>query len=95
MSKNKQQVYRVAGLSCTNCAAKFEKNVSQLPNVKTAKVNFGASKLSIEGEATIAEIEAAGAFENLRIQSEHDPVSQVAVKAPFVNRNWHLLLSLF
>lgn len=95
MSENKQQVYRVEGLSCTNCAAKFEKNVSQLPNVKTAKVNFGASKLSIEGEATIAEIEAAGAFENLRIQSEHDPVSQVAVKAPFVNRNWHLLLSLF
>lgn len=95
MSENKQQVYRVEGLSCTNCAAKFEKNVSQLPNVKTAKVNFGASKLSIEGEATIAEIEAAGAFENLRIQSEHDPVSQVAVKAPFVNRNWYLLLSLF
>lgn len=66
MSENKQQVYRVAGLSCTNCAAKFEKNVSQLPNVKTAKVNFGASKLSIEGEATIAEIEADRCFRKLK-----------------------------
>ncbi|EAC6500159.1 cadmium-translocating P-type ATPase CadA [Listeria monocytogenes] len=91
----KQQVYRVEGLSCTNCAAKFEKNVSQIPKVTDAKVNFGAGKISIEGEATIAEIEAAGAFENLKVQSEHDTEPRIETKEPFVKRNWNLLVSLF
>lgn len=91
----KKQVYRVEGLSCTNCAAKFEKNVSQIPKVTDAKVNFGAGKVSIEGEATIAEIEAAGAFENLKVQSEHDTEPRIETKEPFVKRNWNLLVSLF
>lgn len=91
----KKQVYRVEGLSCTNCAAKFEKNVSQIPKVTDAKVNFGAGKISIEGEATIAEIEAAGAFENLKVQSEHDTEPRIETKDPFVKRNWNLLVSLF
>ncbi|EOC6278722.1 cadmium-translocating P-type ATPase CadA [Enterococcus faecium] len=91
----KKQVYRVEGLSCTNCAAKFEKNVSQIPKVTDAKVNFGAGKISIEGEATIAEIEAAGAFENLKVQSEHDTEPRIETKEPFVKRNWNLLASLF
>lgn len=91
----KKQVYRVEGLSCTNCAAKFEKNVSQIPKVTDAKVNFGAGKISIEGEATIAEIEAAGAFENLKVQSEHDTEPRIETKEPFVKRNWNLLVSLF
>ncbi|HBL1457903.1 TPA: cadmium-translocating P-type ATPase CadA [Enterococcus faecium] len=91
----KKQVYRVEGLSCTNCAAKFEKIVSQIPKVTDAKVNFGAGKISIEGEATIAEIEAAGAFENLKVQSEHDTEPRIETKEPFVKRNWNLLVSLF
>lgn len=91
----KKQVYRVEGLSCTNCAAKFEKNVSQIPKVTDAKVNFGAGKISIEGEATIAEIEAAGAFDNLKVQSEHDTEPRIETKEPFVKRNWNLLVSLF
>lgn len=91
----KKQVYRVEGLSCTNCAAKFEKNVSQIPKVTDAKVNFGAGKISIEGEATIAEIEAAGAFENLKVQSEYDTEPRIETKEPFVKRNWNLLVSLF
>lgn len=59
------------------------------------KVNFGAGKISIEGEATIAEIEAAGAFENLKVQSEHDTEPRIETKEPFVKRNWNLLVSLF
>ncbi|MEA4830005.1 MAG: cadmium-translocating P-type ATPase CadA [Enterococcus thailandicus] len=91
----KKQVYRFEGLSCTNCAAKIEKNVSQKPKVTDAKVNFCAGKISIEGEATIAEIEAAGAFENLKVQSEHDTEPRIETKEPFVKRNWNLLVSLF
>ncbi|MFS0558303.1 heavy metal translocating P-type ATPase [Brevibacillus centrosporus] len=63
-SKN---VYRVEGFTCANCAGKFENNVKQLPGVQDAKVNFGASKISVYGDATIEELEKAGAFENLKV----------------------------
>lgn len=37
-----------------------------------AKVNFGASKLTIYGHASIKELEKAGAFENLKIRDEKE-----------------------
>ncbi|WP_025948427.1 heavy metal translocating P-type ATPase [Geobacillus thermocatenulatus] len=66
------KTYRVQGLTCTNCAAKFEQNVKSLPGVKEAKVNFGAAKLTVWGEATINELEQAGAFEQLKIREERE-----------------------
>ncbi|MFS0876722.1 heavy metal translocating P-type ATPase [Solibacillus isronensis] len=65
-----KNVYRVEGFSCANCAGKFEKNVKKLPGVQEAKVNFGASKISVYGDATIEELEKAGAFENLKVSPE-------------------------
>ncbi|RFU69595.1 heavy metal translocating P-type ATPase [Bacillus sp. V59.32b] len=65
-----KNVYRVEGFSCANCAGKFEKNVKQIPGVQDAQVNFGASKISVYGEATIEELEKAGAFENLKVSPE-------------------------
>ena len=65
-----KSVYRVEGFSCANCAGKFEKNVKQIPGVQDAKVNFGASKISVYGAATIDELEKAGAFENLKVAPE-------------------------
>ncbi|MGP4071597.1 heavy metal translocating P-type ATPase [Piscibacillus sp. B03] len=62
--------YRVQGFSCANCAGKFERNVKKLPNVQDAKVNFGASKISVYGDATVEELEKAGAFENLKVMPE-------------------------
>jgi Zn2+/Cd2+-exporting ATPase len=44
--------------------------VKHLDGVSDASVNFGASKLTVYGEATIEELEKAGAFENLRIIPE-------------------------
>src|SRR5690606_31472600 len=35
-------------------------------------VNFGAAKLTVYGQATIAELEAAGAFENIRVRPEQE-----------------------
>lgn len=65
-----KKVYRVEGFSCANCAGKFERNVKDLPGVQDAKVNFGASKISVYGEASIEELEKAGAFENLKVIPE-------------------------
>ncbi|EPH63782.1 cadmium-exporting ATPase [Enterococcus faecium 13.SD.W.09] len=88
------KVFRVEGLSCTNCAAKFEKNVSQLPKIKNANVNFGAGKLSIEGEASIEELQSAGAFENLKIYDVYNVENNLEQKDSFIKKNWPLLLSL-
>lgn len=64
---NNKKVYRVESFSCANCAGKFERNVKELPGVEDAKVNFGASKISVIGEVSIKELEQAGAFENLKV----------------------------
>ncbi|WP_419893844.1 heavy metal translocating P-type ATPase [Oceanobacillus kimchii] len=65
-----KNVYRVDGFSCASCAGKFEKNVKKLPGVQDAKVNFGASKIDVFGNATVEELEKAGAFENLKVAPE-------------------------
>lgn len=69
-SEQEIKAYRVQGFTCANCAGKFEKNVKQLPGVEDAKVNFGASKIAVYGNATIEELEKAGAFENLKVTPE-------------------------
>ncbi len=71
MNEDKETVYRINGLSCTNCAAKFEKNVKAIPGVTNATVNFGASKISVVGNASIIELEKAGSFENLKLSAEN------------------------
>ncbi|MDO5375581.1 MAG: heavy metal translocating P-type ATPase [Staphylococcus rostri] len=70
---NKQTTYRVEGMSCANCAAKFERNVAALPSVESATVNFGASKIYVTGTPTLKEIEAAGAFENISVFDDQAP----------------------
>lgn len=52
-----KNVYRVQGFTCTNCAGIFEKNVKNLPGVKDAQVNFGASKITVYGRTTVEELE--------------------------------------
>lgn len=80
MDESQLKTYRIQGLSCTNCAAKFENNVRGLDGVKEAKINFGASKISISGSASIEDIEKAGAFDNLKIRTEQE---QATIKEPF------------
>ena len=92
--KMTEKTYRIEGLSCTNCADKFEKNVKQLPGVTSATVNFGASKISVEGQTTIEELEEAGAFENLIIRDDQENDEQVRSKESFIKRNIALIISL-
>ena len=69
-----KKVYRVQGFTCASCAAQFEENVKKLPGVRDAKVNFGASKITVYGNPSIQDLEKAGAFENLKIYPENKEV---------------------
>jgi Cd2+/Zn2+-exporting ATPase len=46
----KKQIYHITGMDCTECAMKIEKGVAQLPGVETARVDFVAGQLFIEGD---------------------------------------------
>jgi len=80
LPEEEMKTYRVQGFTCTNCAAIFESNVKGLPGVEDANVNFGASKVYVKGDATIEELEKAGAFENLKIRDEKE---QKVEREPF------------
>lgn len=77
----KTEQYRLENLSCANCAIKFEKNVKEIAGVQDAQLNFGAAKLTVVGEATVAELEAAGAFDGIKVSkaSERKVVQTVPV----------------
>ncbi|MBF0706675.1 cadmium-translocating P-type ATPase (plasmid) [Alkalihalobacillus hwajinpoensis] len=100
-SEQEMKAYRVQGFTCANCAGKFEKNVKQLSGVEDAKVNFGASKIAVYGNATIEELEKAGAFENLKVTPEKfarqdsQEVKEVKKeeKVPFYKKHSTLLYS--
>ncbi|OIJ14333.1 cadmium transporter [Anaerobacillus alkalilacustris] len=72
MFEQKVTTYRVQGFTCASCAKKFETNVKYLDGVIDAKVNFGASKLVVQGAITIEELEKAGAFDNLKIRDDKE-----------------------
>ena len=74
------KTYRIDGLSCANCAKIFEDNVKDLEGVDDAKVNFGASKIYVQGSTSIEDLEKAGAFENLKIRDEKE---QTIEREPF------------
>ncbi|RNF38534.1 heavy metal translocating P-type ATPase [Planococcus salinus] len=72
-----QKTYRLENLSCTSCAAKFEKNVRDLPAIKQVNLNFGASKLTVDGNVSIEELEKAGAFDHIRVYPEKEKVQHI------------------
>ncbi|MGG4491486.1 heavy metal translocating P-type ATPase [Metabacillus idriensis] len=86
-----KNVYRVQGFTCAGCAGKFERNVKELDGVSDAKVNFGAAKLTVIGNASIRDIEKAGAFEHLKILPEKGAVQ--APKETFLKKYGALLVS--
>jgi Zn2+/Cd2+-exporting ATPase len=85
MAENvKKNVYRVQGFTCTGCAGTYENNVKAIPSVKDAQVNFGAAKITVYGDATIEELEKAGAFEGLKVYPEKQKLE--VKKEPFWKR---------
>ncbi len=96
VKSEEKKVYRVQGFSCASCAAIFEKNVKEIPGVKDAKVNFGASKIAVYGtEPSIEQLEQAGAFENLKVIPEHQREHFQPIPFWKNAENLPLLFSLF
>lgn len=95
MNATDKTEYRLENLSCTNCAAKFEKNVRNLPGVEDVALNFGASKLTVSGHATVEDLEAAGAFDNIKVFPVKE--KRVIETIPFYKRKENIIsaLSLF
>lgn len=79
--EDNQNVYRLQGLSCTNCAAKFEKNIRSIETVEDVQLNFGAMKVTVKGEASIEQLEKAGAFDGIKVYPERQ--RQLDKQEPF------------
>lgn len=64
------KAYYLQGMTCANCAAKFEKNVQAIPTVNDAKVNFAASKIEINGKISTKQLNDAGAFDEIAVVND-------------------------
>ncbi|MCI6659854.1 MAG: heavy-metal-associated domain-containing protein [Peptoniphilaceae bacterium] len=62
--------YTLEGLCCGECAAEIEREVSRLPGVQTAAVNFVMRRLTVETESAEAQPDRA---QLQRIAQIHDP----------------------
>lgn len=95
MSESKNE-YRLQGLSCTSCAAKFEKNIRDIQTVEDVQLNFGASKIAVVGQASIEQLEAAGAFDGIKVYPANEKRKEE--KIPFwqkrENKNAMVALAL-
>ncbi|MET3683934.1 Cd2+/Zn2+-exporting ATPase [Alkalibacillus flavidus] len=86
-----EETYYVQGMSCSSCAKTFEENVKAIDSVNDADVNFGASKITVYGEASVDELEKAGSFEQLAISKEFTQTS-FDLKQTLAS-NWNLLIA--
>lgn len=80
----KTEQYRLENLSCANCAAKFERNIKEIETVTDVQLNFGAAKLTVTGDVSIAQLEAAGAFDGIKISKASE--RKEMKKQPFLKK---------
>lgn len=80
-------VFQVDGITCLDCAAKFEKNVAALPGVTRASLNATAGKLTIEGEVDLEAIRREGKQENYTIF----PIEEARKEAPKPKVDWEII----
>lgn len=86
---NKQKVvFQVDGITCLDCAQKFEKAVNELPGVLSASLNTITGKLAVEGRASLEDIRQLGQDENYKI---NPVVQQRSIAQPVKKMNWEML----
>jgi len=71
-------VFQVDGITCMDCAQKFEKAVNEMPGVIKASLNTMTGKLTVEGEANLKAIQELGKDEDYTISLDAQPGSQIA-----------------
>ncbi len=87
--KNKAPtVFQVDGITCLDCAQKFEKAVNELPGVLSASLNTMTGKLAVEGRASLEDIRQLGQDENYKI---NPVVQQRSIAQPVKKMNWEML----
>lgn len=65
--ESRRKVFHVEGITCLDCAQKFEKSVAGLPGVKAAMLNTMAGKLTVEGSCDLEAIRKLGREEDYKI----------------------------
>ncbi len=68
--------FQVDGITCLDCAQKFEKAVGEMPGVIKASLNTMTGKLTVEGRVDLAGIRQLGLEENYTIRPEAERVAQ-------------------
>lgn len=63
----KATVFQVEGITCMDCAQKFEKAVNGLPGVTKASLNTMTGKLNVEGTADLKAIQELGREEDYTV----------------------------
>lgn len=76
-----KKTYKLRNLGCANCAAKMENRIKKLDGVEDAKVNFMASKLTIEAdESCMDEILSSASSIIRKIEPDCKILMEAAVK---------------
>ena len=78
----RRTVFRVSGMDCGDCAAKLEKRLASMSGVRSATINFGAGKLTIDhaiaDSAIVQAVKHAGYGAIKDAQARHPPVTETS-----------------
>ncbi|EKD33613.1 MAG: Heavy metal translocating P-type ATPase [uncultured bacterium] len=76
----RRTVFRVSGMDCGDCAAKLEKRLASMSGVRSATINFGAGKLTIDhaiaDSAIVQAVKHAGYGAIKEAHARHQPVTE-------------------
>lgn len=68
--KQKMTIFQMEGITCLDCAQKFEQAVSKMPGVTKASLDTIAGKLTVEGQSDLAGIRRLGMEEHYTIRPD-------------------------
>jgi Cd2+/Zn2+-exporting ATPase len=75
--KREQAIFIVSGISCMDCAEKFEREVASLPGIVKATLNTITGKLAVEGEVDVEAIRRMAYQHDYTVEPVSYPKSQV------------------
>ena len=85
----KERIFTIDGLDCANCAAKLERSLNTIPEIKHAAIDFMTKRLTIEAEEAqmeqavskaktmIARMEPQASVREKSVKKASDPAKRV------------------